>query len=80
VDIAVREVEAARDDAGKALVFDHVLINDDLETAVNDVMRIVATPGAAQRRSPETASLLADYARELKIEAERLRQSAQRST
>jgi guanylate kinase len=80
VAIAVREVEAARDDAGNALVFDHVLINDDLETAVNDVMRIVADPGAAQRRSPETTSLLADYARELKIEAARLRPSAKRST
>jgi guanylate kinase len=80
VDIAVREVEAARDDAGKELLFDHVLINDDLETAVDEVARIVANPDLVRRTTSETISLLADYQRELKHEAERLRQSAARST
>lgn len=74
--IAVREVETARADLGTGAVFDAVLVNDDLEKAVNRVVQIVGDPDAARQRSTGMAALLADFVRGLEVEAERLSQSA----
>jgi len=77
--IAVSEVEAARDDAVAGRLFDHVLVNDDLETAVNRVIEIVEHPEALKHRPTDAAGLLADFVRELERAADQLKQSAKRS-
>lgn len=80
--IAVREVETAREDVrrGGGLVFDHILVNDDLDAAVDRVLQLVEHPDAAERRTRDMAVLLADFVRELEVEASHLKQSARRST
>ena len=77
--IAVREVAAARRDIEAGTVFDHIVVNDDLDAAVNRVIEIVEDPGRVQHRTMDMIGLLAEFVRELDIEADRLRQSANRS-
>jgi guanylate kinase len=77
--IAVREVLAARaDDSGT--LFDGVLVNDDLESAVRQVQEVAEHGAPPARPTLETAALLSDFARELEVEAERFTQSARRSS
>ena len=77
--IAVREVETARADVPVRRVFDHILVNDDLDTAVNRVIEW-ADAREAGRPVPDMAARLADFVRELEQEAGQLRPSARRST
>ena len=77
--IAVREVEAARHDVQAGTVFDHVVVNDDLDAAVKRVIEISMDPDRTKPRTMDVMWLLADFVRELEIEANRLRQSANRS-
>ncbi|HEX4628133.1 MAG TPA: guanylate kinase, partial [Gemmatimonadales bacterium] len=49
VAIATREVDTARTELGS--VYDHVLVNDDLDTAVNEVIDLVLGREVAQRDS-----------------------------
>jgi guanylate kinase len=79
LEIAVGEVETARVDAGAAVVFDHILINDDLDKAVNRVIEIAGAPDAAAPRPLEMVRLLAEFEKELEAAAAQLRQSATRS-
>ncbi len=77
--IAVREVGTALEDMQRAVVFDHILVNDDLDTAVNRVIEIVEHPDRVQPGAVEAAALLGDFVRQLEREADRLKQSAKRS-
>jgi guanylate kinase len=75
--IAVREVRAAEADAPAGRVFDDVLVNDDLDTAVQQVMTF-----AEQTTRPEHATgagQLAEFARELAMEAEQFTHQTKRS-
>ena len=81
IDIAIREVETARRDLGD--VYDRVLVNDDLDTAVREVVALVqgregdeASPAASQG---DMTDLLAAFVRQLKSEATQLSQSSGRS-
>ena len=79
IDIATREVETARREIGD--VYDRVLVNDDLETAVREVIDLVqrGERGVAQRAPGDMASLLSDFVRQLTREAAQLKQSTGRS-
>ena len=78
IDIATREVETAQREIGD--VYDHVLVNDDLETAVNEVIDLVQRREVVQRAPDDMARLLSRFVRQLKSEAALLRQSTGRST
>ena len=77
--IAVREVETARTDVPTRRVFDHILVNDDLDTAVNRVIELADAADGA-KPGPDMTPLLAAFVKELEREADQLRQSARRST
>jgi len=76
--IAVEEVRAAEADAPLGRLFDDVLVNDDLNTAVDEVMALAERPRA--QRPSERAALLAGFARQLAIEGEQFTHQAKRST
>ena len=80
IEIAIREVETARQDIGD--VYDRVLVNDDLDTAVREVVELVqggeAGQGGEGGRS-DVADLLPAFVRQLKTEAAQLSQSTGRS-
>jgi guanylate kinase len=80
IDIAMREVETARRDLGD--VYDHVLVNDDLDTAVRQVVAQVEDappPPQPAPPAPDLADRLAAFVRQLKSEATQLSQSSGRS-
>ena len=88
IGIATHEVETARREIGD--VYDRVLVNDDLETAVREVIAVVQGGGAgggggdggrdaAQRAPADMTSLLSDFVRQLRSEAAQLKQSTGRS-
>jgi guanylate kinase len=77
--IAVDEVRAAEADAPFGRVFDDVLVNDDLDTAVTRVMTLAERSGPPDRLPAERTAQLAEFARELATEAERFTQHAKRS-
>lgn len=77
-DIAVDEVETAAREVGQ--VYDRVLVNDELETAVRQVIELVYGRDVAPRPPREAAQFLADFARQLQREAAQLRQSTGRSS
>jgi len=61
-------------------VYDHVLVNDDLETAVREVIDLVQGGREVVKRAPgDMASLLSDFVRQLRSEAAQLKQSTGRS-
>jgi guanylate kinase len=77
IDIALREVETAAREVGD--VYDHVLVNDDLETAVTEVVDLVRGRRVEQREPRDMTSLLSDFVRHLTSEAAQLKQSTGRS-
>ncbi|PYO27001.1 MAG: guanylate kinase [Gemmatimonadetes bacterium] len=77
IDIAIREVETARRDIGD--VYDQVLVNDDLDTAVREVIDLVQGRGVAPHPPRDMASLLSGFVRQLRTEAAQLSQSTGRS-
>lgn len=74
IDIATREVETAGHEVGD--VYDHVLVNDDLEAAVAEVVELVQGRPVEQR---DMTSVLSAFARQLKREAPQLKPSTGRS-
>jgi guanylate kinase len=78
--IAVREVQAARADLKTGTVFDHILVNDDLDAAVNRAIEVIEGPEGTRRGTTDAAQRLGEFVRELKIVAGELGQSAKRST
>ena len=79
IDIATREVETAR--AELATVYDQVLVNDDLDTAVNEVVELArhSAEGATPPPAGDMAKGLTSFVQELEREAEQLRHSTRRS-
>ena len=79
IDIATREVETARGEL--ATVYDQVLVNDDLETAVNEVVELVrrSADGVTPPLAGDTVNGLTSFVQELEREAEQLRHSTRRS-
>ena len=78
--IAVREVQAAAADVQSAMVFDHIVVNDVLDSTVNQVIEIVDNPNAVKRRTIEMIRLLAAFVSRLEQEAHQLGQSVRGST
>ena len=77
VEIATREVETARQEL--ATVYDRVLVNDDLDTAVNEVIELVQRPDVARPVVEDMTNSLTSFVRELEHEAEQLLHSTRRS-
>ncbi|PYO43670.1 MAG: guanylate kinase [Gemmatimonadetes bacterium] len=77
IDIATQEVETARREL--ATVYDRVLVNDDLDTAVNEVIELVRQPDVARPAADGMANTLMSFVQELEREAEQLRYSTRRS-
>lgn len=77
--IAVGEVAAARDDAREGTVFDHVVINDDLDATVARVAEIIDHPEGAAPRAAEVRGRLAQFVAELEQAAATLNPKAKRS-
>ncbi|PYO78687.1 MAG: guanylate kinase [Gemmatimonadetes bacterium] len=72
-----QEVETARREL--ATVYDRVLVNDDLDTAVNEVIELVRQPDVARPAADGMANTLMSFVQELEREAEQLRYSTRRS-
>ena len=66
IDIATQEVETAEREIGT--VYDHVVVNDDLDRAVREVSDIVQGRNVAQRAPRDLAGLLSAFVNELKTE------------
>jgi len=77
IDIAMREVDTARRDVGE--VYDRVLVNDDLDTAVREVVELVQGRDVAPNPPRDMASLLSTFVQQLRTEAAQLSQSTGRS-
>lgn len=77
IDIAMREVETAAREVGE--VYDYVLVNDDLETAVTEVGDLVRGRPVGEREPRDMTSLLLDFVRHLRSEAAQLKPSTGRS-
>ena len=73
IEIATREVETALHELGD--VYDHVLVNDALATAVQEVIDLIEERGSAAHRPRAMKRRLADWVRALKDEALQLSQS-----
>lgn len=66
IDIAAQEVETAEREIGS--VYDHVVVNDDLDRAVREVIDIVQGRDVTRRTPQDIARLLSAFVRELKTE------------
>jgi guanylate kinase len=77
--IAVGEVAAARDDLREGRVFDHVVINDDLDATVARVAEIVDRVEHREPRAAELSDRLAQFVAELEAAAATLKPTAKRS-
>ena len=77
IDIATREVETARREL--ATVYDRVLVNDDLDTAVNEVIELVRQPDGTRPATDDMANTLMSFVQELEREAAQFRYSTRRS-
>src|SRR5256885_16688484 len=77
IDIAIREVETARREVGD--VYDHVLVNDDLETAVREVIDLVQGRDVAPHAPRDMAGLLSAFLRQRRTAAAQLSQSTAKS-
>lgn len=75
VQIAVEEIQIARQDIQAAIVYDHVVVNDDLEQAVGRIVEIVDTPGLVKHRTMDMINLIAELVRDLEHEAYQLQSS-----
>jgi len=79
LEIAVREVQVALRDAARGAVFDHVVVNDELEQVVDEVAHLAANPSVDRERTQAATRMLEAFVHELQSEGDRLRQSSQRS-
>jgi guanylate kinase len=77
--IAVGEVAAARDDLREGKVFDHVVINDDLDATVARVAEIVDHREHREPQAAELSDRLAQFVAELEAAAATLKPTAKRS-
>src|SRR5260370_36191704 len=77
--IAVDEVAAARDDLREGTVFDHVVINDDLDATVARVAEIVDHVEHGEPRTAALSERLAQVGPELEAAAATLKPTAHTS-
>jgi guanylate kinase len=77
--IAVGEVAAARDDLREGQVFDHVVINDELDATVARVAEIVEHGEQRELHEAELSDRLAQFVAELEAAALTLKPTAKRS-
>ncbi len=75
VRIAVEEIQIARQDIRSAIVYDHVVVNDDLDLAVNRIIEIVDRPEIAKHRTMDMMKLIEELMRDLQTEASQLQSS-----
>jgi len=73
LEIAVHEVITAQQDVRAGIFFDHILVNDDLETVVREVVRIVNEPDVKKHETMDMMRLLANFVEKLVLEAESLK-------
>jgi guanylate kinase len=73
LEIAVREVKTVRDDR-PGDVFDYILVNDDLDQAVERIIVTVEHPDSTPRRQSGAVNL-AEFVRQLEAEAHQLNAS-----
>jgi guanylate kinase len=66
IDIATQEVETAQREIGT--VYDHVVVNDDLDRAVKEVIKLAQEGDAARPTAGDTAALLSTFVEQLKTE------------
>ncbi len=72
ITIAVHEVEVARNDIGKAVVYDHVVINADLDQTVNQILAIVSNPDLKRHSTGDMLRFFMELAQGLQLEARKL--------
>jgi guanylate kinase len=72
VQIAVEEVRVASQDIQAAVVYDHVVLNDDLDQAVGRVVEIVDRPSEVTHRTQDMVDRMAELERDLEREAHHL--------
>jgi guanylate kinase len=77
--IAVGEVATARDDLRDGKVFDHVVINDDLDATVAHVAEIVDHGEHRESQAAELSDRLAQFVAQLEAAAATLKPTAKRS-
>jgi guanylate kinase len=75
VQIAVEEIQTARQDIQAAVVYDHVVVNDDLEQTVRRVVEIVDHPDVVKHRTMDMSKQIAELVRDLEQEAYQLQAS-----
>jgi guanylate kinase len=75
VSIAVEEIQIASQDIRSAIVYDHVVVNDDLDLAVARIIEIVDQPEIAKHRTMDMIRLIEDLIRDLQNEALQLQSS-----
>ena len=75
VQIAVEEIEIANGDIQSAIVYDHIVVNDDLDLAINRIIEIVDRPDLAKHRTKEMIDLIASLVRDLQHKAYELQSS-----
>jgi len=80
LEIAVHEVKTAEQDVRAGIFFDHVLVNDDLESVVREVVRIANEPGVKKHETMDMAFLLAAFVGKLELEAESLKRISKGNT
>jgi guanylate kinase len=72
VQIAVEEVRVASQDIQAAVVYDHVVLNDDLEQALGRVVAIVDRPSEVTHRTQDMVDRMTALERDLEREAHHL--------
>ena len=75
VQIAVQEIQTAAQDVRSAIVYDHVVVNDDLDLAVSRIVEIVDQPDLVKHRTTDMMLLIADLVRDLEQESVQLQSS-----
>ncbi|HJQ66610.1 MAG TPA: guanylate kinase [Gemmatimonadales bacterium] len=75
VSIAVEEIQIASQDIRSAIVYDHVVVNDDLDLAVARIVEIVDQPEIAKHRTMDMIKLIEELIRDLQSEAHHLQSS-----
>lgn len=72
VQIAVEEIRIASQDIQAAIVYDHVVVNDDLEQTVRRVVEIIDHPDLVKHRTVDMIKLIAGLVGDLEHEADQL--------
>jgi guanylate kinase len=72
VQIAVEEIRVASQGIQAAVVYDHVVLNDELDQAVGRVVEIVDRPNVVTHRTQDMIERIAELERDLEREAQHL--------